>query len=84
MAGEQVHLDLRHHVAADRHAMRLRERGDLAPRRDAAHAREVEDDHIHRARFEQRAERVEVIEVLTARDRHFESRRSSASPARSR
>src|SRR5262249_25260631 len=33
---EQVHLDLRHHVAAHRHAVRLGEPGDLPPRRHAA------------------------------------------------
>ena len=53
-------------------AIRLRERGDLAPGRDAADAREVEDHHVDGTRVEERAERVEMIEVLAGRDRDLE------------
>ena len=69
--GQQVHLDLRHHVAAHRHPVRVGEGGDLPPRRHAADPGEVEDEHVDGARVQQRAEGVEVIEVLAGGERHL-------------
>ncbi len=65
-----MRVDLRHHVAAHRHAIRLGQRGHLPPWRDAAHAGQVEDEHVDRARLQQRPEPVQVIDVLAGRDRH--------------
>ena len=63
--------------------MRLGKARDLSPGRDAADPRQVENDDVDGARFEQDAKRVEVIEVLAGAIGTSSFRRSSASPVTS-
>jgi len=69
---QQVHLDLGDDVPTHRNTIRLRERGDLAPRRHATDSGQIENEDIDGLSFQELPEGVEVIQVLAGGNRDFE------------